>query len=246
MTTFAKVKKAVVYLLALIGLAALGFFIWSATGSFVKSGYSGQPRSDFGSTGVAPLAPSSPFGGWSASNKMAESQRDVSSAVSGSESATARKVTKSGSLSLTVQNAEDVTEKIKNIAVQSKGFAASVSLYEVSDGVKSGNIAVRVPAASFDDAMKAIKALAVKVDRENIIQSDVTEQYVDLESRLKNYRVEEAQYLEIMKRAITIDDTLRTSRELSRTRGEIELIQGQLTYLTRQGDMATINISITA
>lgn len=159
---------------------------------------------------------------------------------------TQRKVIKTGSLSLLVKKAEDVAGQIRELAARLGGFIADSRIYEVSANVKSGSVVIRVPADRFDEALDGVKKLAVKVERENVSASDVTEQFIDLEAQLKNLRAEEAQYLEIMKRAYTIEDTLKVSERLSSVRGRIEQIQGQLQYLSRQIDMATITVSLTA
>lgn len=159
---------------------------------------------------------------------------------------TQRKVIKTGSLSLLVKKAEEVAGEIRELAARLGGFIADSRIYEVSANVKSGSVTIRVPADRFDEAMDGVKKLAVKVERENVSASDVTEQFIDLEARLKSLRAEEAQYLEIMKRAYAVEDTLQVAERLSSVRGRVEQIQGQLQYLSRQIDMATITVSLTA
>ncbi len=157
-----------------------------------------------------------------------------------------KKVIRNGSLDLLVKKAEEAIDSISKISDSYKGFIQNSNIYEVSSGVKSGNIVVRIPADSFAKAMDDIKKLAVKVQRENTDSSDVTAQYVDLEAQLKNYKVEEKQYLEIMARASKIDDILNVSSRLADVRGRIERTQGQLNYLSRQVGMSTISVSLTS
>ena len=73
---------------------------------------------------------------------------------------------------------------------------------------------------------------------------DMTEDYVDLESRLTNLRAEEKQYLIILKEATTVEDLLNVSDYLSAVQGEIETIEGRLKYLDSQTNFSTITISI--
>ena len=159
---------------------------------------------------------------------------------------TQRKVIRNGSLSLLVKEAESVAKKIHSIATQYKGFVSQSRVYEVSDGVKSGNVTIRIPAADFYKALGEIKALAIKVENEQVDADDVTEQYIDLQAQLRNLQAEEQQYLEIMKSAKTVEETLQVSERLASVRGRIEQIQGQLQYLERQVDMSTISIYLTA
>ena len=145
-----------------------------------------------------------------------------------------RKVLRNGSLSLLVKKAEEASKAIQDIADRLSGFVQSAQVYEVSSGVQSGSVTIRVPSDYFDEAIGEIKKLAVKVERESATAQDVTEQFVDLEARLKNLRAEETQYLEIMKRASTVQDTLTVSQRLYDVRGRIEQI-----------DMSVITVSLT-
>jgi hypothetical protein len=92
--------------------------------------------------------------------------------------------------------------------------------------------------------MTAIKALALRVNNEQVSVQDVSAQYVDLESRLKNLKAAEVQYQEIMKRSGKITEVLEVTRALNDTRSQIEQIQGQLNYLSRQVALSSIHISL--
>ena len=78
----------------------------------------------------------------------------------------------------------------------------------------------------------------------NITGEDVTGEAVDIESRLRNKRAEERQYLDIMNRANRINDIMTVSNELYRVRGEIEQMQGRLGYLKKSSAMSTINLTL--
>lgn len=157
---------------------------------------------------------------------------------------TQRKIVKNGLLSILVNKIEDSISSIRLLANNLGGFVNSSQVYESSGGIKSGNIVIRVPADKFEDAMAAVKKSAVKVEREDINAQDVTEQFVDLEARLRNFKAQETQYLEIMKKASTVDDILQVEQRLGDVRGQIEQIQGQLQFLSRQVDMSTITVSV--
>ncbi len=156
-----------------------------------------------------------------------------------------RKVVKNGSLTLLVKKAEETAAMAASIAERMGGFVQSSNIYEGSSGTKSGSVTIRIPASRFDEAMAEMKKSAVEVQRENIDASDVTEQFIDLEARLKNLRAEEAQYQEIMKRAVTVENTLSVASRLHDVRGRIEQIEGQLQYLSRQVEMPLITVSLT-
>jgi len=78
---------------------------------------------------------------------------------------------------------------------------------------------------------------------ENVNGQDVTEQYVDLESQLKNLRAAESQFLELMKRSGSIADVLAVQRELVQTRSQIERILGQMKYFKESAAMSSLTVN---
>lgn len=252
-----RIKKFLLYGCAIIGVLAVLFFLWNSLASNFLSSSSQSYIDDVGYGGVSGFE--NPMGALSENSSPLSFLNDLA-APSQSKNTntdniqnniadgqlTQRKIIRNGSLSILVNKAEEVAGGLQGIAERLGGFVASSRVYEVSAGVKSGSVTIRVPADKFNEAITDIKKLAVKVESESTNTSDVTEQYVDLEAQLKNLRAEEAQYLEIMKKAFTVDDTLKVSRQLSNVRGNIERIEGQLKYLSRQVDMSTISVSMTA
>ncbi len=99
---------------------------------------------------------------------------------------TQRKIIKNGSLSILVKKVEDSVSGIQSLTKTFGGFVGSSQIYESSAGMKSGTITIRVPADRFEEAMAAVKKLAVKVEREDVNVQDVTEKFIDFEARLRN------------------------------------------------------------
>ena len=79
---------------------------------------------------------------------------------------------------------------------------------------------------------------------ENAGSEDVTEQFIDLEARLRSALREEQSLLSLLERADTVSNILTIERELARVRSEIERLQGQLNYLSRRVDLATISVAL--
>lgn len=163
--------------------------------------------------------------------------------VSAQTSATAsRKIIRNGSLEVTVLDVNQAVTKIRSIVEGLGGFVEKSSQTNV--GGHTATITARVPADSLDRAMMQVKSVAASVDREGIDARDVTRDYVDLDARLRNAKAEEARYLEILKKATTIKDTLDGAEKLSNVRGRIEQLQGEMNYLTSQIDMSALEISL--
>lgn len=155
---------------------------------------------------------------------------------------TPRKIIRNGSLEITVSDVDQASTKIRSIVESLGGFVEKSSQTNV--GGHTATITARVPADGLDRAMIQVKGVAASVDRESINARDVTRDYVDLDARLRNAKAEEARYLEILKKATTIKDTLDGAEKLSNVRGRIEQLQGEMNYLTSQVDMSALEISL--
>ncbi len=157
----------------------------------------------------------------------------------------ASKIVKNGELSLLVKNIDEAVVTINSLRVSLLGQPGNASFSEYSNGGKQGDITIWVPSDKFDEAMNSIKQLAIRVSSERVNVQDVSAQYVDLESRSKNLKASEAQYLSILKQSGKIADVLAVTQQLNQTRAEIEQTQGQMDYLSRQVTLSSIHMSLT-
>jgi uncharacterized protein DUF4349 len=179
-------------------------------------------------------------GGGGDADKSPDSQRDVLVSLGQGDTPDNRKIIRNGSLDLLVNDVGQSIGKIGSLVTALGGFVEKSS--QTNSGGHSASITVRVPAARLDQAIAQIKVLATTVDRESVEAQDVTRQFIDLDARLRNAQAEEAQYLQILKRATTIKDTLDVTEKLSDVRGRIEQMQGEMKFLTSQIDMSTLEI----
>ncbi len=189
--------------------------------------------------GLGNLKPTS-YGVSSSQGKIAYEER---AADEGRATETSRMVIKSGTLNIVVKDIEGTVEKIVQYTQEKSGWVVSSRVTEVKE-VPSGMITVRVPTENFDEAIDYFKGLAEKVSYEGTNARDVTEEYVDLQSRLKNLEATEAQLLKIMERSGTIPDVLAVQRELTNVRGQIEMTKGRMQYLERNVEMASITVNL--
>jgi len=181
--------------------------------------------------------------GGSGGGDNAPASVSVALASSGqSEHLDARKIIRNGSLELLVNDVGQSIAKIGSLVTALGGFVEKST--QTNSGGHSASITVRVPSARLDQAITQIKGLATTVDRESTEARDVTREYIDLDARLRNAQAEETQYLQILKRATTIKDTLDVTEKLSDVRGRIEQMQGEMKFLTSQIDMSTLEISL--
>ncbi len=155
-----------------------------------------------------------------------------------------RKIVRTGYLDLVVSSPMDALSSAQAIAQKFGGYVASSEVSGSAGRQQSASVVIWVPAAQFDAAQNELRGLAKHVDSERTNASDVTVQYVDTESALRNYRAEEARYLEIMKRAVTVKDTLAVSEKLGDVRGRIDATESEFRALSHQVEMTSIAVNL--
>lgn len=105
---------------------------------------------------------------------------------------------------------------------------------------------VRIPATRFGPALDEIKQLASNLPAESVSGQDVTEDFIDLEARLKTQKALELQFLEIMKRSGSVEDALEVQRQIAEVRTDIEKLEGRKRFLENRSSLSTITVNIHA
>lgn len=160
---------------------------------------------------------------------------------------TERKIIRNADLQLEANAPEEAQAAITRIADGKGGFV--VESTQSSSDTKATTrdtvtMTVRVPSAKFDEALSEIRQAASRVIVESVKGQDVTEEFIDIEARLKTQKALEAQFLEIMKRSNSVEDALNVQTEIARVRGEIEKIEGRKRFLESQASLSTIKIKL--
>jgi len=165
-----------------------------------------------------------------------------------------RIVIKNASLSIVVKDPAITMDAITEMADDMGGFVVNSNLYKTytQDGVEvpEATITIRVPAEKLDQALDQIKSNVEDPDKdiqsENVQGSDVTSEYTDLQSRLKNLQNTEARLNDIMDSATKTEDILAVHNELTRVGEEIEVIKGQIKYYDEAAALSAISVNIVA
>jgi hypothetical protein len=186
-------------------------------------------------------APAAPYDGSTASYNTDVAQ----------QTAQERVVIKNGTLTLVVADPAVSKDNIFALAEQLGGYVVSSNQYKeyTSNGteVPRVNVTIRVPAERMDEAMGRIKSESKEEPvNENISSQDVTNEYVDLQSRLKNLEAAEAELTQIMQDANRTEDVLSVYNQLVSIREQIEVIKGQINYYERSAAMSAISIDLIA
>ena len=155
---------------------------------------------------------------------------------------TERKVINIASVSVAVESVASAVTQVRGIAESSGGFVEQLSRSGGADR-EQATLTIRVPQDGFFAALERIEALGDVLD-EFVGSEDVTEQFIDLEARLRIAEQEEVRLLAVLDRVQNLTDVLTIERELARVRSQIEVFQGQLNFLLRRVDLATITVSL--
>ncbi|HEY6230600.1 MAG TPA: DUF4349 domain-containing protein [Pyrinomonadaceae bacterium] len=160
-----------------------------------------------------------------------------------------RKILRDANLTLEVSAPEDTQRKITSIAESLGGFVVTSESKqrETADGARHQlevNLVIRVPAAQFGPALDQIRSAGNRVVQEKITGQDVTEEFIDLEARLKTQTALESQFLAIMKQAHKVEDALEVQRQIAEVRTEIEKLEGRKRFLENRASLSTISVSL--
>lgn len=160
-----------------------------------------------------------------------------------------RLVIKNVNLALIVQDPLASVDRISALAESMGGFVVSSNVYQASTDAQGNKImqatmSIRVPVARLNETLAQLKGMAVEVDSENVSGEDVTAQYTDLESQLRNLEAAEKQLQKIMDGAVKTEDVLNVYNELVAVRGQIEQVKGQMKYYRESAAMSLISINL--
>jgi len=182
-----------------------------------------------------------------------EEERAFNSGSGDSSESVERMVIYNANLSIAVQDPVSAMEAIIKMAENSGGFVVYSNVYQSSTDrgqFPTASLTVRVPAGQLDSIMTAIKDLTPKPEvdvlSENVSGQDVTAEFTDLESRLRNLEAAEAQLVDLMDMAQDADDVLAIFDELTYYRGEIEVVKGRMKYLSESVNLSAISVEIVA
>lgn len=158
-----------------------------------------------------------------------------------------RKLVRTVDLDLVVADTDAAAKEAQALAVRLGGYVGAVNAHRVDD-VLHYAITLRIPVERLDEALQALKALAVRIDREGQRVEDVTDQYVDLDARLRTLKATETELQALLaesrKNARKVEEIMAIYRELVEIRSRIEQIQGQLLALEKLAALSTVNVNL--
>ncbi|WP_209122177.1 DUF4349 domain-containing protein [Alkalihalobacillus sp. BA299] len=138
------------------------------------------------------------------------------------------------------QSEADIQKRVNELG----GFVIESSIYRAGEQQIHGNLVVKVPQKEFHAFINEMESNSVKVHERFVSGNDVTEEYVDLDSRIRSKRVVEKRLLAFMEEATNTEDLLKISADLAKVQEEIEQILGRMDYLEKNVEFSTVTIHL--
>jgi hypothetical protein len=162
----------------------------------------------------------------------------------GGEATPERKIIHTARVELHVVNLDEARGKLDALLAEVKGYVAKSDEGGRSGGTRAGTWKVRVPVGAYHDFLARVQGFGELINKTSDAQ-DVTEEYVDLEARLKNLRAEEAVLNKLLQeKAQSTADLLAFRKQITDVREQIERLQARLTTLSRLSAMTTIDVGM--
>lgn len=161
-----------------------------------------------------------------------------------------RLVIKNADISVVVDQPSQAMEAISKLAEEMGGFVVHSNVYQTTTAggleVPSASLTIRVPSERLQEALDAIEGQAVRVVAQSQSGQDVTSQYTDLQSRLRNLEDAEALLREIMEAAEDTEDVLNAFHQLNGITEQIEVLKGQIQYYEESAALSAISVQLIA
>lgn len=154
-----------------------------------------------------------------------------------------RKIIYNAVMDLVAEDVGKAEQELRRLVKQENGYIAKSDLQGATGSQRRGYWIIRIPVAHFDAFREALLKLG-EVQKDSIDSQDVTDQFYDLEARIRTNKAEEESLRKMLAEASAQPQVLALRQELNRLRTELEVQQGQLNRLDKLSAMATFTITI--
>ncbi len=155
-----------------------------------------------------------------------------------------RLIIRNASLDLVVADTQAAMDQITSLVNELDGYVVESNVYQYQEGLQA-YLTLRIPAEKLDLALERFRALATEVRSERITGQDVTQEYTDLQSYLRNREAVQARLLEYLEKAETTEDALAVDQQLRQIEAEIEQTKGRIQYLEQSAALSQVMITLT-
>ena len=227
-------KKIILWIagvLLLIIIGVIGLLV--VIGNYLPSDEGGSIASSVGNQ-MAPLL----------RKEMGTSEQATAPSMSDSDLGRSRVIIRAARIAIVSLDVKKAVESLKQYAEKNDGFIVDVQMQTEAGSPPSAEVSFRIPANKLDATVAFVRQQAATVESEMISGEDVTEEFVDVNAKLKNLQASVEQLYLVMKDAHKVEDILAVRRELERVRGEIDQLAGRKQYLEQSSKMSFVTVSI--
>jgi len=153
------------------------------------------------------------------------------------------KIIKDGRIEIEVNDLERAKNQIDSLLIKHGGYYANERLNN-SDWQISYSLKIRIPSDNFENLISKIETGSGKIKYKEIDARDVTDQFIDLETRLANKKNYLKKYTDLLKQAKSVKDILEIEDKIRVIEEEIESSTGRLKYLSDLVDFSTLDLEI--
>lgn len=162
-----------------------------------------------------------------------------------SANAVVRKIIRDASIEVEVTDVRQALAECRRLGLSAGGYVAASNVAAGDAEPREATLTLKIPAFRLDEVLADLGKLG-RVRHLSESARDVTEEFYDLEARVRTLEQEEERLLALLQRAGNVKDLLEVERELARVRGEAESMQGRLRVLSHQVDLSTVQVSLRA
>ena len=159
-----------------------------------------------------------------------------------------RKIIKNAEVNVLVEDSDIAIDRLTQVVGDAGGYIVSSRVWYQThldgENYKYASITLGIPVDQFEVTMRRVRGLALRVLDENASGEDVTDQFVDLQSRLSNLEATQARIQSFLEDAKTVDEALRINQELAQIEAQIEEVKGRMNYLSDRSAFSTITVTI--
>ncbi|MCB0720792.1 MAG: DUF4349 domain-containing protein [Ignavibacteriae bacterium] len=155
-----------------------------------------------------------------------------------------RLIIRTGTMNLEIETYGEAETKINDLVKNLNGYTSASSSSLNAAGKKQGSITIKVPAEKFDELVAKLGEIGT-IASQNISSNDVTEEYIDLEARLKTERELEQRLISLLDtKAGSLSDIIEIEGKLATVRQKIESVEGRMKFLRTQAAYSTLTVSV--
>jgi hypothetical protein len=228
----------------IIPLLALALALSACGGAAAPTSQAPIPgNSGTGGGAVAPAAPA-----LESSRSLDQSGAPAGAATGGAQPAVPqqqfdRLVIKTADLSLQVESVRDAEAAVRAKVQALGGYVVKAENSGAEENLTS-RITFRVPAQRFDEALAGVQGLAKKLLGRTVSGDDVTEEFIDLDSRLRNLNATRDRLMTFLDKAQNVQEALSVNQSLSDIQGQIEQIKGRIQFLKQSAALSTVTVAL--